>query len=312
MINSNSLQIENRMSITRSEKILMQANAALLGIGTTAGFFVEGLWFASTPVDYGGLGLVLSGAGAAVTISLVGIVSALTAIPIAYLFYRDGMSEAKDLIAEINHETHQQLQIQQDLFYQLLRLRCLYTDEIKFYMNAKRLLKKDFDFEKLLIFVNHQYLKIKHSYYQVCAKPGYPPELSEENGSQTLPQILCDISLASSSSIKDSVFEKLILLSLSENKFKNDLMTCFKKIENPSIAIQKKSIAYGVVSGLTITGVAIGTGWGFGALVLSAGLCAAIPLVGWIVFTAACLGLGLMFGIGMPSRETGSFIKSIQ
>ena len=88
MINSNSLQIENRMSITRSEKILMQANAALLGIGTTAGFFVEGLWFASTPVDYGGLGLVLSGAGAAVTISLVGIVSALTAIPIAYLFYK--------------------------------------------------------------------------------------------------------------------------------------------------------------------------------------------------------------------------------
>ena len=77
------------------------------------------------------------------------------------------------------------------------------------------------------------------------------------------------------------------------------LQHCFCPIPEVSKSSYGKAAAYGIAAGISIAGISLGTGWTFAALLMGAGLMAAVPFAGWIAFGVCCIAIGVIFGLGI-------------
>lgn len=295
---SKEIALEDRMPITSGEQTVMAFNAIAAGLGTTSGLIVEGLWFFTSDVESGGLGVIMMGGTAAGAISIVGIVSALAAIPIAYITYRELMIEAEMLVKTLQDEARLRDELHEKIFFELLRLRCLYNNITDFSYHAHRLLqasREEVDSENLISHVVRIYERCREKTFAVTWRyaDNLPPVLreSKDSASVTLTQVLRNPNI---------VHNEKTRLSLTHSVLGNEnIHRHFKSIPELPVTNRKTAIGYGLVAGLSVAGFSLGSGWAFGALVVGAGLAATIPVAGWAVLAVGSIVMGAMFGLGI-------------
>lgn len=291
------VDLPSRMPITRNERWTVGANAVAAALGTTLGIFIEGLWFFTSDVAGAGLGIAMMGTSAAIAISVTAVASALVAIPVAYLTYRELMSEAEGLQAQLRTEEIARHEQHEKLFFKLLRLRCLFENQenystyITSFLTQKINITSEINVPELLQQIERVYNRHSAQRYslQFLAQSNAAEHIRSLQ-SQTFLQLMCDGNLD-----EDVLRHRL----LDEIKDTENLQQHFKTISTPPVTERGMAILYGAAAGMCVSGFVLGGGWAFGALTISAGLCAAVPVAGWAVLVAGCLVMGIAFGWGI-------------
>lgn len=285
---------ENQISIpiTKSEKCLVAVNALFWGIGTSS-IISEGLWYASE------LGLNLAGITAIAIFAGISFATLIITIPIAYTFYKEMLSEAQTVNNQIQHSIAKQIKYQHKVFFEMLRLRSLSSSNEQFIRQANHTIHNSvFHRTKLLSLVNETYEKLNSKTYKIIENENRQYEVRE---SKLEPDSISFLSLLKFSTKPSNFFIRhFVIDSIQEqNDFNTVLSRCFKKNHIPKVTDRASAISQGVITGLTISGVTLGTGWSFAALGVGMGLCAAVPIAGWIILAATSLAMGIAIGIGM-------------
>lgn len=292
---------EDGMPITLNEKLIIGINAAVAAVGITVGIIAESLWFATTSAKVGGLGIGLSGAVATGAITGVGIVSALAAIPIAYIYYKDLIAEAEFSNEVIRRESKLRHKKQEKLFFEFMRLRSLFLHEHEFVDRVKSINydEKNNEINKSLFIslVNKTYKKFENKKYLVDSKENYTVIIRKRDEPHAI--LFSDLLSNSQRATNRDIREKIMSEIKNQVGFDAILTQCFRHIPKPSPTNRHRAAGYGAIAGLTIAGAGLGTGWAFSSLVIGAGLCAAIPVIGWAMLGIGCITMGILFGVGV-------------
>lgn len=281
---SSSRPNENIIPLTRYEQIIIGSNAILWGIGTSS-LLVEGLWYVGT------LGVELAGISAACAITGAGIGMGILTVPIAYGFYKQMMTEANEANIAIKEAFRLHKLKQKKLFFELLRLRSFYKMEEKFDIATNGEIKRT----KLIALVNKTYSFLKERKISVSENNSEILGQIRESNANTLSAVLRDTNKIMNSKIRSSIMRGV----QAQDNFASILHRCFAPVPKLPKKNKAKAAGWGVISGLTVAGTVLSTGWAFGALVAGGSLCAAIPVIGWCILGIASIALGVMFGLGM-------------
>jgi hypothetical protein len=266
-----------QISITALEKTIIGSNAAITGIGTTAGIIGAGVWFLSTPVQSVGLGVSLGSATmASIIITGVGFASLAVAIPIVKLTYESFVKEANSLNQDIEQEWIRYQKKREKLFFDLLRLHSLMDDESRFNLVAQTLLGPHLIKPASLTPLIHAVFATRHA-----------DTLTEflKNTKAVTHKLNCSL-------VMDHIKQHLPDLS-------QRLDHCFKTPPIPNNIPNRNAVLHGVGAGLGIASASLGVSWTFAALVTATGLAAAVPFIGWAILGISCIALGVMFGVGV-------------
>lgn len=296
--------LENQMPITASEKAVITSNAIAAGLSTTTGLIVEGLWFLTSDVLSGGLGVTMVGGAAAGAISLVGVVSALIAAPVSYLIYRKLLQESEYQVRVLQEEASLREALHEKVFFELLRLRCIYNNSHDFSKQANKLLQdadQEIDRENLIAHVERIYAKNRDKTFSVTWRYGdnLPPILRSVQGDEKETPTLINVMRTATIICHEPARQHLTRSVLTNENIHQH----FKPISLPRTQKRHIAIGEGIAAGLGVAGFSLGAGWAFGALVVAAGLAAAIPFVGWALLGVGSLVMGAMFGLGIGLYE---------
>jgi hypothetical protein len=302
--------------ITTSEKAILGGYAALAGVDGIS-LLSTGLWYMTTPAASAGLGVTLTGATAALTITGVGLAVLLIALPIACFTYKNWLTEAENLQNAIQTEHLERKRRHEILFFELLKLRCQYKSGLAF-QEAMKQIKVENDAE-----IEHDRLiKLINETYKKCHDKHYSLEWSADDKLIKL-EDTDTIDLSFSQLIEQTNFStqasvrQAMLRQLEKEHFQEQFSQCFKKIAPSPKTDRSKAIAAGVIAGLTTAVITLGTEWTFSALLIGAGLAASLPGVGWALLGVGCLVLGAIAGVGIyqakqKNLQRGSLKNEIQ
>lgn len=297
------------------EKFMLGSNSALVGIGTTAGIIAEGLWYATSSITTGGLGLSLSTTLALSLIGVVGIVCVGIATPIAILAYRDLINDAKKLNQDIANEITNRIQLQEKIFFECLKLRAAFDSDEAFNESLSKLhlphpsLIKPFSLCALTNQIYHQLNKqqFEITWDFIKNKPSLFRTIQNKN-SISLKKLLND-----TPHIPPKIIRKELIHAIKTNEtdgFSNQLANCFHDINLPTTTSYSKAGAYGGIAGLSLSGFALSTSWAFAALMVGAGISLAIPFLGWAILGAACISAGVIFGLGIGLSKKRNLLRT--
>jgi hypothetical protein len=266
--------------------------------GDLIGSIHAGLLYILSPADAGGIGATL---GTTATWGVFGIVNSLTAIltiPITMLAHRSLMMEGRTLEAAIKRNEENRRVFHEDLFLELLRLRCL-LNENDFTIQVKELgLENDeIHSAKLIALVKEIY---KNPAFQANRYTVNPENFTlaesklekQEGNSRPLPAILITAELERNPTIHSEIRNTLTHLV---PEFTNQLNACYKPIPPPRDR-RKRAALYGVAGGIAIFGGVLGINGTLTGLLLLGG-CAALPGIGWGLLGLACLATAIYCGI---------------
>lgn len=289
--------LDSNLQITPKEKLFIGANAGIAAFGTTLGLLLEGLWFLTTDIESGGIGVAITGAAATSSIIVATSVSLFAAIPIAFITYHEMITEARALRQQFETDERERIRLQEALFYQLLRLRCLSENDDAFSRDIYVLLQESLQAIDVANLI-HQLNDVYHS----LSKMNYSLTFSQKTNSPLLEKSECS-SESFIDILKNNDYQTKSVIALLIDEIKNhdpeketDIHQHFLAISMPAVIKRRTAIAWGITMGLNAAGICLGSGWGFGSLAISGAIAATIPVVGWILFGLACLVVGIAFG----------------
>jgi len=296
-------QLDSNMSTTIKEKIIVGLNAIIGGIGTTVGIIAGSFWLLTMSVKAVGLGSALYGSAAAGIISGVGIICGIFAIPIAYVYFKDLIEEAKNLNKTINNEIKLYQENLDKLLHRLIQLRSLFLLEIDFIKHIKKFYLSDdiiIDKGKIISLTNYIYnfLGIGSS---LIERPS-PVKVATNDKIKKTPS-----SINTLSNTNYVTHEKTPSKLPELDQLNTNLVNCFKPILKLSTKKRFKAITYGFITCFAISGSILGTGAAFAGLIAGAGLCATIPVVGWAILGIASIAVGVSLGIGIAFYKKKKF-----
>jgi hypothetical protein len=292
--------LQNRFPITTTEATFMQTNVIFIGGGTGLGFFGEFLWFASSEVAEGGLGLGLAGSSAIAAFAGTMIASFISGAIVAWTLYKDLMSEAESFNAAILEEAQKREKFHEILFFEMLRLRCFFNeqDDAAFADQVNFILQNnvaDLDKPRLTHLVNQAYHSLKNKTY--CETPeGVLIENNESADRFSFSHVLTDSRLSNHAPVREQI------MACARNSipgFNQSLDLAYRDIPNPPITKRWKAGLWGFAGAVGMGGSLLGSGWMVPSYLIGAGLLASIPIGGWIALVVVAIAVTCIFAYGV-------------
>lgn len=280
------------LRVTHAEKATIISTGLLEGTGG-AGIISTFFWYATVP-----LAPVVS----MMTVLGIGIASILIALPIAYVTFKKFRTEIDTVRAALAHELAHQKKNQEKLFFEILRVRSLFASDVDFRAYFNNTTCHDVNHQALMALVCHVYHLCKtKNCFNDWQQINMTRQSREDNGSEmSFAQLIQNSYLA-----KNDVFrhEALDYCKYQTPDFDQHLSRCFISTCSVTKVSRSRHVMHGLVAGLSMTGIALSTGWTLASLMISAGIIASVPLVGWAIFGLASIALGVCLGVGIASTK---------
>lgn len=283
---------QQELFISNEEYITAVISAVSSSLGN-AGILPSLYLLGISPWEQAGFGMTVS---VTTNIALLSVFSGLTlllTIPMSYYAYIDYMLEAKTIIHEINKAEHERKHHRDSLFLSYLQ-QCLRNENlfdlcIKETPNENQTINKQALTFLVKEICTNPDLKTEYLNLNECLEiPNQKQEIKEN-----LYTLLFDRELMKNNNIRDTMLKKISSLDPS---FFSKLHACFGSIEKiPDYYI--RPMGYGAVGATMVAGTLIGTVLTFAGIALTAGICASMPPIGWIILTLGCLAASLLIGI---------------
>jgi hypothetical protein len=285
----------HRLQITAKETAITATNAIQESLGTTSILSSLHLFLFYTTLDQGGLGIAL---GTTVGLASLGAMSCgtlLLTIPLSVYAYKNYKQEAEKLVATINKDEAARQRYREELFLDLLSLRCLYAENEDNFLNALKDIDLDndeIDIQKLLAQINKVYLNTRFQTKHVDI-PHHQVDDQKQTPS-TLMTILSNPILAKDRDMRNYTIKQLRTV---DKQLADHLHTCYKPIPFLAVHNRKEAIIEGVTKFFSMAGAMFGLSTTYAGIILTAGFCIALSATGWGILIAAMLLSCLAFGL---------------
>ncbi len=280
------------LRVTHAEKATIVSTGLLEGAGG-AGIISTFFWYATAPI---------APSVSMMTVFGIGIASILIALPIAYVTFKKFKTEIETVRSALAHELAHQKKNQEKLFFEILRVRSLFTSDVDFRAYFNNTTCRDVNHQALMSLVCHV--------YHLCRTQSRFNDWYQTNASRKKNRMdTTDVSFAqaiqNSYLGKNELFrhEALDYCKHHTPDFDQHLARCFISTCSVTHVSRSRNVMHGLVAGLSMTGIALSTGWTLASLMIGAGIIASVPLVGWALFGLASIALGVCLGVGIAATK---------
>lgn len=296
-IKQTSELIRHSLTLTSDEQTLMASNATQNGLGTAGILSSFHLFAFYTPLEQGGLGIILGTTPALISLSVMSLGTLLLTVPLSLLTYDEYIQEATTAINNIiKAEKLRQIK-RENLFLDLISLRCLFEESEAAFNQLIETLDLDneeIDSKALINHVNQLYLNPAFKTHAVHHPPEHDAkQLNSER--KTLISILNKPLPTIETKRKEITNE----IRRVDRHFEEKLNTCFRVIPALNTVNQWTAAKYGMRDSIGMLGALFGTASTFAGIFIAAGLATALSFTGWGALLVAAIVISIIFGAGV-------------
>lgn len=277
---------QNVISSLKFEKLICSFNAIFEGIGI-AGIISAAFWYATAPMAPNGF----NGPIATFTIAITTIASLFIAIPIAYSSYKKIIHSLHDYHAELYIESKRFDDSLENLHFELLKLRALFSTDNEFLKEVKVLMCCQI-IQLAVLRVCKVYSIYSNKYYSIKWHSSSSLVIYEDFN--RIESIKFTELMKQNALINIKVFRKAIVKSTFKFISNSDRLH-----QQSPITKSFKQMSYAFAAGITCTEVLLSIGWTVASILIGIKVILPISTQSWVVFALLCIGFGSIFGIGI-------------
>ncbi len=301
--NSRSELMSHKLNVTAKEKALTATNAAQESLGTAGFLSALHIFIFYTSLEEGGIGLTIGAAAGIGALSALSVATLAITIPLSYMTYRNYIRESTKLEAAIIKEEVNRKRYRDELFLDLLILKCLCDDddekEFQHYINQLNLNNAEINKANLLEQVNAMYLNPAFRGQAPVLNDAIADFKNDNLTSQSLAQRLANSALNRDREERLCVIQELKKI---DQELDEKIYSSFQRIPIFDAVERGEAIAEGVNKALCMGFVLFSTITTFVEICITAGFCAALAVTGWgaiiIALVIACAVFGAGVGLG--------------
>ena len=286
-------------SVARSDKIIISAHALFEGIGI-AGLISAAFWYTTAPIAPDGF----TGPISTMTIAVSTVISLFLAIPISLYGFRKLIADMFHLHEEITSSVREFINLSEELFYELLQLRCLFSSDEEFTQHLLSGIDNNYFLitDSLVTSVCKKFKQFETVYFVLLWQPKMRLLLSsnnnlEEINSFSFIELLGNRDLSANKSIRKS------LIHYIKNSYLAHELTFEKVVQDANNNLPHtghlRYTIFGIASGVACAEVLLSIGWTVISVLMGVKVIVPISNLSWAIFALSSIFIGFLFGLGM-------------